>query len=198
MTKPETAEIETHALTPDRWRDLSELFSTSAVTRHCWCIWPRTTADYHQQTDATNKRSFRKIVETEPSPPGVLAYVDGVTAGWCAVAPREQYTRLVRSRATAQLDDAQVWSVVCFFIRRGMRGKGLATTLLSAAVDLAAHHGATIVEGYPVEGSGDPFHGVASVFTSIGFKEVARRVPNRPFMRYHVKTSRRRARTMLA
>ena len=151
-------------------------------------MWPRVTTDYRTQTEAGNKRAFKKVVDTAPAPPGVLAYVDGVAAGWCAVAPRGDYGRLARSRATAPLDDEQVWSVVCFFIRRGMRKRGLTKALLSAAVELAIEHGAKIVEGYPVEGKGDPFHGVASVFEAAGFKEVARRVPNRPFMRYRTKT----------
>lgn len=192
MTTPAAPVIETHALTPDRWRDLSELFSTSAVTRHCWCMWPRITTDYRTQTDAGNKRAFKKVVDTAPAPPGVLAYVDGVVAGWCAVAPRDDYLRLARSRATAPIDDEPVWSVVCFFVRRGMRRAGLSKALLLGAIELATQHGAIIVEGYPVEGSGDPFHGVASMFKAAGFKEVARRTPNRPVMRYRVKAARKR------
>jgi GNAT superfamily N-acetyltransferase len=195
MTKPAAPAIETHPLTPDRWRDLSDLFATSAVTRNCWCMWPRITTDYRTQTDAGNRRAFKRVVDTATAPPGVLAYVDGEPAGWCAVAPREDYGRLARSRVTAPLDELPVWSVVCFFIRRGMRKQGLTKALLSAAVLLAAEHGAKIVEGYPVEGKGDPFHGVASVFKAAGFKEVARRTPNRPFMRYTTKASRKRAHT---
>jgi GNAT superfamily N-acetyltransferase len=187
MTKPPTPLIETYPLTPGRWRDVSELFNTSATTRHCWCLWPRITTDYRTHTDASNRRSFKKVVDTAKAPPGVLAYGDGVPAGWCAVAPRDDYSRLARSRTTAPLDEQPVWSVVCFFIRRGMRGQGLTGALLAAAVDLATQHGAKIVEGYPVEGSGDPFHGVASVFKAAGFKEVARRAPNRPFMRYRTR-----------
>ena len=194
MTKPSTPAIETYPLTPGRWRDFSELFNTRATTRHCWCMWPRIITDYRTQTDARNKRSFKKVVDTAKAPPGVLAYVDGVPAGWCAVAPRDDYSRLARSRITAPLDEQPVWSVVCFFIRRGMRGKGLTKTLLSAAVELATQHGAKIVEGYPVEGGGDPFHGVASVFRTAGFKEVARRTPNRPFMRYRTRPVRKRTR----
>jgi GNAT superfamily N-acetyltransferase len=183
--------IETHPLTPDRWRHLAELFDTAAVTRQCWCMWPRTTGDYTQKGDAANRRAFKKVVDTAEAPPGVLAYVDGVVAGWCAIAPRELYPRLDGARATTRVDDDAVWSVVCFFIRRGMRGKGLAGRLLAAAVELAAQHGARMIEGYPIEGRGDPFHGVSSVFLAAGFEEVARRRDNRPVMRYRVRTRRR-------
>ena len=176
---------EVHPLTPDRWRDFTDLFNSAAVTRHCWCMWPRMVTDYRNDTDASNRRAIKKVVDTAKAPPGVLAYVDGTPAGWCAVAPRERYPRLDRSRATKAIDDQSVWSVVCFFIRSGMRGKGLMPALLQAAVDVAARHGATIIEGYPIEGRGDPFHGVSSVFRAAGFEEVERRVPNRPVMRLH-------------
>jgi hypothetical protein len=118
-----------------------------------------------------------------------------VPAGWCAVAPREDYPRLARSRATAPFDERPAWSVVCFFIRGGMRRRGLSATLLSAAVDLAIQHGATIIEGYPVEGTRNLFRGVASVFKAAGFKEVARRKPNHPLMRYRSGPTRKRARS---
>jgi GNAT superfamily N-acetyltransferase len=186
--------IETHPLTPDRWRDFSELMNSRWDTRHCWCMALRITTNYRTRTAATNRRAFKKVVDTAKAPPGVLAYVGGVPAGWCAVAPRNEYSRLARSRATAPLDDQPVWSIVCFFVRGGMRRKGLSRILLSAAVDLATQHGAKLVEGYPVDGGGDPFHGVASVFRGAGFKEVARRTHNRPFMRYRTTSARKRAR----
>ena len=172
--------VQIHPLTPDRWRDLAERFNTAAVTRHCWCMWPRMADDYRQNSDVRNRRAMKRLVDTAKTPPGVLAYVAGTPAGWCAVAPRDHYPKLDRSRATKAFDDQLVWSVVCFFIRRGMRGNRLMQALLRAAVDVAAAHGATIVEGYPVEDRGDPFHGVASVFRTAGFEEVARRVSNRP------------------
>jgi len=63
-------------------------------------------------------------------------------------------------------------------------------TLLKAALDYVRDCGGSIVEGYPVEPrkSSIPdlfaYHGLASMFRSAGFKEVARRSETRPFMRY--------------
>ena len=79
---------------------------------------------------------------------------------------------------------------MCFFIDRRWRGQGVGTALLEAAVRFAAAQGAAVVEGYPV----DPgqrrlppvaaFTGVSSMFEQAGFREVARRAPTRPIMRY--------------
>jgi GNAT superfamily N-acetyltransferase len=181
--KPPAHVIETRPLTPDRWRDFAAIMNARYDTRHCWCMWPRLATGYRTRTGAANRRSIKKAVDTAPAPPGVLAYVDGEVAGWCAVAPREDYPRLDRSGVTARVDDKPVWSVVCFTVLRPLRGKGLTRRLLAAAVELARAHGATIVEGYPVEGGGDAFHGISSVFEAGGFTEVARRKPNRPYMR---------------
>jgi hypothetical protein len=62
--------------------------------------------------------------------------------------------------------------------------------LLEAAVKFARKEGAQIVEGYPtaptMEKTPDPFvyMGVPSAFAAAGFKEVARRSPSRPVMRF--------------
>ncbi len=190
-------QIETHPLTGDRWRDLAALFETSSTTRHCWCMWFRqSSADYRENGGETNKRALRTIVQKGKAPPGVLAYVDAKTAGWCAIAPREQYTRLARSRTLKPVDDQPVWSVTCFFISSHARRQGVGHALLRAAVALASQHGAKIVEGYPlVPGrklrSDEAYVGVTSLFENAGFTEVARPSEGRAIMRHTIVPTRR-------
>jgi GNAT superfamily N-acetyltransferase len=122
--------------------------------------------------------------------PGILAYHEGRPVGWCSVAPREEFPRLERSRTLKPVDDEPVWSVVCFFIAKSYRRRGVARRLLQAALNYVRESGGRIVEGYPVEpkkiGIPDLFayHGLASMFRTAGFKEVARRSETRPMMRY--------------
>src|SRR4029450_12645591 len=72
-------------------------------------------------------------------PPGLLAYRDGEPVGWCAVAPRGAYRRILNSRVLRPVDeDPGVWSIVCFYVIRAERRGGLAAALLEAAVDFAA------------------------------------------------------------
>jgi GNAT superfamily N-acetyltransferase len=59
--------------------------------------------------------------------------------------------RLERSRTIPRIDDLPVWSIVCFDVRPGYRRRGIATALLSGAIDYARAHGAIGVEAYPTD-----------------------------------------------
>jgi len=179
-----------HPLAPDRWPDLVDLFGPErGATSGCWCTWWRMTrADWNAAPRDEKRDRFHAIVETGP-PPGVLAY-DGETAvGWCAVGPRGTLPQMNRSRVAAPLDMTEgVWAVNCFYIRSGFRGKKLMRVLLDGALAFAARKGARIVEACPIESGrkliwGEGYVGIASVFQSAGFREVARRSPTRPLMR---------------
>lgn len=182
--------IEIHPATPERWSDLQRLFGDRGACGGCWCMhWRRTAAAYEEGKGAGNRAALEERVRTGAVPPGVLAYADGEVAGWCSVGPRSEFVRLANSRILAPVDDAPVWSIVCFFVDRSHRGKGLSRRLIEAAVELAAAHGASLVEAYPVEpkrASMPPvfaFTGLASAFRAAGFEEVERRSETRPIMR---------------
>jgi GNAT superfamily N-acetyltransferase len=180
--------VETHPLTPDRWRDFASIMNARFDTRHCWCMAPRANTSYRHRTGEANRRAIKRVVDTAPAPPGIIAYVDGVPAGWCAVAPREEFPKAdARVRRLELGPKADVWSVVCFSVLRPMRRHGLSRKLLQAAVELAAAHGATVVEAYPVENTRNLYRGVSSVYRDAGFKEVARPGKNQPILRYRVK-----------
>src|SRR6478752_1279953 len=94
---------------------------------------------------------MRGLCESEPGP-GVLAYVDGEVAGWCSIAPKSTYRRLLNSRTIPHLDEERdPWSIVCFVVRGGFRKRGVMHQLLDGAVEHARASGAAIVEGYPVD-----------------------------------------------
>lgn len=179
-------------LTPGGWPDLVRLFGERGACGGCWCMWWRLARSrFLQQKGAGNRRAFKRIVDAGEAP-GLLAYCDGEPIGWCAVAPREIYPRLERSRILERVDAEPVWSVVCFFVARPFRRRGVTVQLLKAAVAYAKAHGVRIVEGYPVEPKRtrmpDPFvyTGLAPAFRKAGFVEVLRRSETRPIMRYTV------------
>lgn len=150
--------------------------------------WRLRRSEYEKKKGEGNKRAFHKIVASG-APTGVLAYAAGKPAAWCAVAPREDYPVLGRSRILQPVDAQPVWSVTCFYIPREFRRTGLTAKLLEAAVKYARKQGARIVEGYPQDPqSGEmvdafAWTGFASAFKKAGFKEVARGSVGRPIMR---------------
>jgi GNAT superfamily N-acetyltransferase len=195
------AGVEIHPLTRDRWDDLVTVFDRPGDPKGCWCMFYRVRGrDFEPRWGRGNREDFRGVVADGP-PPGLLAYRDGRPVGWCAVAPRDAYRRVLNSRVLKPVDqDPGVWSIVCFYVIRGERGGGLAAALLDAAVDYAAGQGATAVEGYPKDTAGSTRHanemfvGSMSMFATAGFDEVARRSPQRPIMRRALAQRPRRAR----
>jgi GNAT superfamily N-acetyltransferase len=155
--------------------------------------WRLSRSEFEKQKGQGNRRAFQRLVR-RGAVPGLLAYCDEQAAGWCCVGPRDQFLALDRSRVLARVDDQAVWSIVCFFIARRYRHRGLSMRLAQAAVDYARASGAAIVEAYPVDTSSpaypDPYAytGLLSTFTRIGFSEVARRSPSRPIVRYWIES----------
>jgi GNAT superfamily N-acetyltransferase len=185
-------------LTLDRWRDLEQLFGDRGATSGCWCMWWRKPAkDWERDAGAVNRRDLRARVRRGP-PPGLLAYSDGAPVGWCALAPRSEFPRLNSSPKLKPVDDAPVWSIVCFYIDRHHRDAGVASVLLDHAVAWARSQGATLVEGYPVDGgvarrpNAEMFTGTVGMFDDAGFREVERR-GGRPIVRKRLAAKRRGA-----
>ena len=195
MTRNDTSKssLKFQPLTSKRWPDLESLFGERGGWGGCWCMWWRLSrAEFQKRKGQRNKAAFKQIVE-DAELPGVLAYANGQPVGWCAVAPREQYPLLERSRTLARVDSKAVWSVTCLFVARPFRRAGVSVQLLRAAAGHARSRGAAIVEGYPVEprtgAMPDAFAwtGLVSAFRKAGFREVARRSATRPIMRLEFK-----------
>ncbi|MFF2486077.1 GNAT family N-acetyltransferase [Microbacterium sp. NPDC058062] len=131
-----------------RWDD----FATFMVPRKpgaggCVCM------SYRDSRLGMPERIEYMRAECSTSPgPGVLVYIDDQVAGWCSVAPKSTYRRLMNSRTIPHLDEErEPWSIVCFVVRGGFRKRGLMHDLLAGAIEHARTGGATIVEGYPVD-----------------------------------------------
>ena len=108
--------VECHPLMPERWPDLERLFGPRGACGGCWCMWwrlPR--AEFLAGKGEENRQVFRHLVDSGETV-GLLAYVDGIPAGWCAVASRAAYPALARSRILKPVDETPVWSVTCFFV----------------------------------------------------------------------------------
>jgi GNAT superfamily N-acetyltransferase len=195
---PSDGVVRVEPLTAQRWDDAVAVFGARGDPASCWCQFFRLAGqDWRQSTRESNREALHaQVLDADAAAPGLLAYADGEPAGWVAVAPRAGYPRLARHRALAALvgpdtlADPSVWAVTCFVVRVGFRRRGVAAALLEAAVEFAAAHGASAVEGYPValapgerRASSELYHGTRSTFVAAGFAEVGRTSPARPVMR---------------
>lgn len=139
-------------------------------------------------TRAQANRADLKALVDGGSPPGLIGYRGKIPVGWISIAPREEYAKLQRSPVMKPVDDQPVWSVICFVVPPEHRGQGVAQALLKGAIAYAKKQGAKLVEAYPVDrptrSSDDAmWFGAKSMYDKAGFKEVARRKPQRPVVR---------------
>src|SRR6185369_1198949 len=110
--------FEYHSLTPDRWSDLEELFGARGACGGCWCmLWRLKRSEFERQKGQANKECMRSLIDSGEVP-GLLAYAGEEPVGWCAIAPRECYPALERSRVLRRIDDRPVWSVTCLFVKK--------------------------------------------------------------------------------
>jgi GNAT superfamily N-acetyltransferase len=176
-------------LTPDLWPALEDLFGKNGACNGCWCMYWRIGAAYRKRPHSQNKAAFREVVNHGP-PPGLLAFDSDLTVGWCQVTPRDALPWLDRAWRLKRVDDEPVWSLSCFYVRKGYRRRGVTSALIAGAVAAAKCAGAPALEAYPLDADLTPSAsctGYASTFARAGFATVARHVPPRPIMRYDLR-----------
>jgi hypothetical protein len=87
--------IEIHSATAERFSDLAQILAPrrqDAPT--CWCLTYRVTSpEFGSLRGDDRPNRLRALCEGENAP-GVIAYVDGIPAGWCAFGPRTEMGRL--------------------------------------------------------------------------------------------------------
>lgn len=179
-----------YPVTKINWKDFENLFGEKGACAGCWCMyWRMRRKDYDLQRGSGTKKKMKNLVNNG-TVPGIIVYDNNKPVGWCSVAPREDFPVLENSRVLKRIDEKPVWSIVCFFIQKEFRKKGLSLELLNAAITFVKMNKGKIIEGYPVEPksgkTADVFAwtGLASAFRKAGFKELERRSETRPIMRY--------------
>jgi GNAT superfamily N-acetyltransferase len=197
----ESTKVEVHPATAERWKDIESLFGEKGAYAGCWCMfWRLDRADFKKMKGEGTK-AVLKGMTTRNDVAGLLAYVDGHAIGWCSIGPRKDYAALENSRILKLIDDKPVWSVVCFFVAKPFRSKGIMPELLRGAVKYAEQSGAKIIEGYPIDmqteklagqklNSYSGYMGIASIFRAAGFVKVADASETQLIMRYMVKNKK--------
>jgi GNAT superfamily N-acetyltransferase len=198
MTKTQPdSDIKVFPATAKRWADIETLFGAKGAYAGCWCMfWRLDRADFKKMKGEGTK-AVLKGMTTNNDVAGVLAYFDNQPIGWCSVSPRKDYAALEHSRILKRIDDKPVWSIVCFFVSKPFRSKGVMSELLRGAVKYAIEQGAQVIEGYPIDmqthkligqtlNSYSGYMGIASIFRAAGFVKVADASETQLIMRYTV------------
>src|SRR5437660_10240421 len=155
-------------LTPDLRPALEDLFDKHGACNGCWCMYWRIGSAYRKTPREKNKSAFRELVRRGP-PPGLLAFDGDVSVGWCQLTPRSALQWLDGTWTLARVDDMPVWSISCFYVRRGYRKQGVMSVLIAAALKAARRAKAPALEAYPVDtdapkSTSNLFTGTASTF----------------------------------
>jgi GNAT superfamily N-acetyltransferase len=177
-----SADLEFRPVTSANVDAFERFFSAPGAPKHCWCmVWRRTAAEAKLQAPADRKRMVLERI-ADGTPVGLLAYREDEVVGWVSIAPRETHRAL--GGPSAEPGEV-VWSLVCFFVPRRLRGEGLVRKLLAGAVEHARQNGATTVEAYPVDPDSPSFRfmGFVPVFAEAGFRELGMTGTRRHVMR---------------
>jgi GNAT superfamily N-acetyltransferase len=182
------------------WDDLAAIFGTADYPGRCRCqrfkvvgwVWRDTTLE---QRSAMLRAQTACGNPNATATSGLVAYLDDEPAGWVAVEPRTAYPKLRTSRVPwrgrdEDKDDAGIWAVTCFTVRKGYRGRGLTYPLARATIDFARQRGARAIEAYPMITQpgkeitwGETYVGTRQVFQDAGFEQVSHPTPRRVVMR---------------
>ena len=188
-SKNEIADLKFNELTSSNWKDFEKLMGEKGGCGNCWCMYFRLPYKTFQENKPDGNKKMMKQLVNKGLPQGLIASMNKEPVGWIAMAPRQDYMKLGNSRVFKRIDDKPVWSITCFFIRRGFRHTGLSQRLIKGAVDFAKKKKIRTLEAYPAipynEKVPHPFLwvGVLSSFMKNGFKIVQQHSKSRAMVR---------------
>ena len=148
------------------WTDLEKLFESKGGPHNCWCMVWRNMNEGANRANKFDKKSSLENYVNNQKPVGLLCYENSDAIAWCSIAPRESYRELTGDNTLTN-----VWSLVCFFIKREYRQLGITEELIRHAIMYAKDNGAKYIEAYPVdpESPSYRFMGFKPIFERMGF-----------------------------
>lgn len=166
----DTDRLSFRPVTPATRADLEALFDGPGGPKHCWCMVWRATPEEGRATSGQVRKGQMLGRIARNVPVGLIGYSEGEPVAWVSIAPKQTYRRLGGPEPAAS---ERVWSLACMYMRRKIRGQGLAHALIEAAVAHARQEGATTVEAYPVapDAPSYRFMGFVPAFEQAGFQE---------------------------
>lgn len=179
VSDPSTEGLSILPLDSGTW-DLFEALAGrhNGVFGGCWCIYFHPDGPERGQGAEANRALKKGYVEAGHAHAALV--VDGDEAvAWCEYGtPRELPTIHHRKQYEAELDVLPDYRLTCIFVDRRYRRRGLAEVALRGALDLIAHAGGGVVEGYPHEvgdkklSSSFLYNGTRGLYERAGFRYI--------------------------
>ncbi len=179
-------------VTGKNWEKFETLFGERGACANCWCMFYRLPmAEFKEgKKNNGNKEKIKSLIMSK-KPVGLIALYEGQAIAWCALAPREDFIKLEKSRVHKRIDDLPVWSIPCFFIHKKFRRKGVSVALLKGVIEYARKNKIGVIEAYPtiptqpVLPDAFAWIGLYKSFERAGFRIVDHKSKSRPMVRYY-------------
>ena len=174
----EIGEIVVKPVSSETREDILEFFDRRAFADNpgwgmCYCMYHHIgggpDGEWPNRTWQQNRADMSDRIDAGATT-GVVAYVDGVLAGFCNASPRGEYP------FKSGEDDSGVGSIVCFVVAPPYRGHGVQKALLDGAIKMFADRGLEVAEAYPIrepDSSANAFVGKLSLYERRGFEIVS-------------------------
>jgi GNAT superfamily N-acetyltransferase len=166
--------------------DFIAVFAGPGGPKYCWCMaWRQSNAEVKVASGPARKKQMLGRIDAGTQV-GLVGYAHGEPVAWVSIAPRDTYRPLGGPEAEAQ---ENIWSIVCMYARRALRGQGAANQMIAAATAYAKANGATSVEAYPVDPDSPSYRhmGFVPAYARQGFTEIGRAGTRRHVMRLTLK-----------
>jgi GNAT superfamily N-acetyltransferase len=171
-------DLEYSVLSPKTWKAFENLFGGHGACGGCWCMTPRlSSAAYSKNKGEINKQLFKNLVKADEKL-GIMAYHRGEPIAWCSISPKPRLLDMKNSRIMKLTATQDTWSIVCLFIKKEYRRKGVSSLIIKKAAEYAFQNGAKVVEAYPVQAKVEKvpdafiWNGIWSAYEKAGFKKI--------------------------
>jgi hypothetical protein len=163
----------TAALDESTWPAFETLVErNNGVFGGCWCIGFHPEGVAWGQPAVNRERKHDRVCAGTTH--AALVFEGRNCVGWCQFGSPDEVPR-IKSRAAYEkgLVALPDWRIVCCFVGKGHRRRGVFAAALAGALDLISRAGGGSVEGYPEDAGSVPagflFHGALSTYEQLGF-----------------------------
>jgi hypothetical protein len=161
------------ALDASTWDAYAALIeANNGVFGGCWCMGFHPEGLDRENAGVNRDRKLACVQAGEAH--AALVFDGDDCLGWVQFGPPAELPRIKnRAQYEKSAGEPPDWRILCHFVGKGHRRKGVATRGLAGALELIAALGGGVVEGYPEDGSSVPagflFNGALSTFEAHGF-----------------------------